>query len=50
MYKKVLYNSSKNILEDVQEIVEVNKKKELERVHFHFSGRYVLKSFEFLEF
>ena len=42
MYKKVITKDSKNILEDVQDIVQdqVNKKKELERVHFHFSGRY----------
>ena len=38
-YKKVVINSSKNILEDVQEIVQANKQKGLERVHFHFSGR-----------
>ena len=39
-YKKVVINSSKDILEDVQEIVQANKRKGLERVHFHFSGRY----------
>ena len=37
-YKQVVINSSKNILEDVQEIVQDNKQKGLERVHFHFSG------------
>lgn len=37
-YKKFVFNSSKNVLEDIKEIVEVTKQKELERVHFHFSG------------
>ena len=37
-YKKHVYNSSKNVLEDIKEIVEFTKQKELERVHFHFSG------------
>ena len=37
-YKKVIFNSSKVVLEDIQEIVQVTGQKELERAHFHFSG------------
>ena len=37
-YKKIVTNSSKNVLEDVQDIVQLTGQKELERVHFHFSG------------
>ena len=37
-YNKVVMNSSNNILKDLQEIVQANMSKGLERVHFHFSG------------
>ena len=39
-YKKLVYNSSENVLEDLKKIVEKYKHEEFERVHFHFSGKY----------
>ena len=38
-YKKVIVNSSKNILDDLKEIIEGFQQKEFERVHFNFSGK-----------
>ena len=37
-YHKKVINSSKNVLEDLREIIQGCKQKEYERVHFHFSG------------
>ena len=37
-YKKVVINGSKNVLEDLREILQNFKQKEFERIHFHFSG------------
>lgn len=37
-YKKVIVNSSKNILDDLKEIIEGFQQKKFERVHFNFSG------------
>ena len=39
-YKKFIYNSSENVLEDLKKIIEKCKQEEFERVHFHFSGKY----------
>ena len=39
-YQKKVINSSKNVLEDLKEILHPFKQKEYERIHFHFSGRY----------
>ena len=38
-YQKKVFNSSKNVLDDLQEILEDCKQKKFERIHFHFSGR-----------
>ena len=37
-YQQKVINSSKNILNDLKEIVEDCKQKKFERIHFHFSG------------
>jgi len=37
-YQKIVINSSKNILDDLKEILEDCKQKKFERIHFHFSG------------
>ena len=37
-YEKKVFTSSRNVLDDIKDIVEGSKQKELERVHFHFSG------------
>ena len=39
-YQQVVINGSKNVLEDLREIVQNCKRNEYERVHFHFSGKY----------
>ena len=38
-YPKKVINSSKNVLEDLREILQDCKQKEYERIHFHFSGK-----------
>ena len=38
-YQQVVNNSSKNVLEDLRDIVQNCKQNEYERVHFHFSGK-----------
>ena len=38
-YQKKVINSSKNVLEDLREILQACKQKEYERIHFHFSGK-----------
>ena len=38
-YQKKVINSSKNVLEDLKEILQTCKLKEYERIHFHFSGK-----------
>ena len=38
-YQQVVINGSKNVLEDLREIVHGCKQREYERIHFHFSGK-----------
>ena len=38
-YQKKVINSSKNVLEDLIEILQACKQEEYERIHFHFSGK-----------
>ena len=37
-YTQKVFTSSRNVLDDIKDIVQGTKQKELERVHFHFSG------------
>ena len=42
-YKKRVYNSSENVLEDLRKVIQGCRQKEFERVHFHFSGKICTK-------
>ena len=42
-YQQVVINGSKNVLEDLREIVQGCKQKEYERIHFHFSGKIFIR-------
>ena len=38
-YKKIVFNCSSNVIEDLKDISKYYKNKEFERIHFHFSGK-----------
>ena len=40
-YQKKNIKNSENILEDLKSVLQDCKQKEFERIHFHFSGRYL---------